>query len=624
MSLKKLKYLLENDNHEYREKLKLLFSDPLYTPRFDISIEDQKELAYKRLQKLCQAGLLDIQDFETDPRRIFALHDICAYIDGSFVTKLTVQANLFGGTLIKFADKKKWQGLIDKANQLEAVGCFALTELGFGNNAVEMQTEARYDHETKSFLLNSPSTLSQKYWITNGYCHAHWAVVFAQLYMGKESEGVHAFLVRIREDDLTPMPGVVIQDMGAKFGLNGVDNARLWFKDVKIPAENLLSSFAKIDEKGKYKAIIKGKRARFLKMADQLLSGRLCIASMSVSAAKMSLLITLRYSQRRKGMGSDGKSSWPLIDYQLQRNALLPLLAKTYALSFALNEVKNKYKFSEASQEQIILCCTIKALVTWHAENTVSICRERCGGQGFLAANLFAELLAGAHAGLTAEGDNAVLMQKVSKELISSLSAADLVKLKSASLMSFKSFGKELSLQDCLRLFKRRENEYKLKLATTMQKTKWKKSSSLFQVWTEEADTVQTLARSYGERFVLENFISTLEKEKIEDVPLEKLALLYAFTCIESDLKSFLVEGWISKAQSKEVSKRIQTLCKELSPHVGSFLEAFNIPEHLIHAPIACDYISYNFLSKDNKGEFFSSPADLKALGSEASKEQTR
>lgn len=45
--------------------------------------------------------------------------------------------------------------------------------------------------------------------------------------------------------------------------------------------------------------------------------------------------------------------------------------------------------------------------------------RERSGGQGFLAANFFAEFIASVHAAITAEGDNKVLMVKVVKDLLS-------------------------------------------------------------------------------------------------------------------------------------------------------------------------------------------------------------
>jgi acyl-CoA oxidase len=67
-----------------------------------------------------------------------------------------------------------------------------------GNNAVEMQTTATFDRATDEFVINSPTVLSQKYWITNSAVHAQWAVVFAQLIIGQKSEGIHGFLVRIR------------------------------------------------------------------------------------------------------------------------------------------------------------------------------------------------------------------------------------------------------------------------------------------------------------------------------------------------------------------------------------------------------------------------------------------
>lgn len=46
------------------------------------------------------------------------------------------------------------------------------------------------------------------------------------------------------------------------------------------------------------------------------------------------------------------------------------------------------------------------------AQETATTCRERCGGQGYLSVNKFGAILGFAHAGMTAEGDNRVLMQK--------------------------------------------------------------------------------------------------------------------------------------------------------------------------------------------------------------------
>ena len=36
--------------------------------------------------------------------------------------------------------------------------------------------------------------------ITNSAVHAKWAVVFAQLHIGGKNEGIHGFLIRIRNE----------------------------------------------------------------------------------------------------------------------------------------------------------------------------------------------------------------------------------------------------------------------------------------------------------------------------------------------------------------------------------------------------------------------------------------
>ena len=54
------------------------------------------------------------------------------------------------------------------------------------------------------------------------------------------------------------------------------------------------------------------------------------------------------------------------------------------------------------------------------------------GGQGYLSANRLGECITWSHAGLTAEGDNRVLMQKVSKELMTTVKPAEVNGLRQA------------------------------------------------------------------------------------------------------------------------------------------------------------------------------------------------
>lgn len=100
----------------------------------------------------------------------------------------------------------------------------------------------------------------------------------------------------IRDDNMKPAKGVMIEDMGVKMGLNPIDNGRLMFDHVKVPREAMLNRICDVTEDGKFESELKKPSARFFKVADRLLSGRLCIASMCLGSTKICLLNTVRYS----------------------------------------------------------------------------------------------------------------------------------------------------------------------------------------------------------------------------------------------------------------------------------------------------------------------------------------
>lgn len=160
-----------------------------------------------------------------------------------------------------------------------------------------METTATYDKNTDEFVVNTPTVLSQKYWITNGFKHSNNALVFGQTIVDGKNEGVSAFLVPIRDEQMKERNGVQITDMGVKLGVNGVDNAALTFDNVRIPRENMMNKYTDVNSQGKYSTKIQKLQQRFFKVTERLLSGRLCIASMSVGCARSCLHIAITYAK---------------------------------------------------------------------------------------------------------------------------------------------------------------------------------------------------------------------------------------------------------------------------------------------------------------------------------------
>jgi glutaryl-CoA dehydrogenase len=106
----------------------------------------------------------------------------------------------------------------------EKLGCFGLTEPGFGSNPGGMTTTARKSGD--EYILNG-----EKMWITSGSI-ADVAVIWAKV--ENEEDKVRGFLVE------TDRPGFSAKDVHGKWSLRASVTSGLSLQDVHIPAANLL------------------------------------------------------------------------------------------------------------------------------------------------------------------------------------------------------------------------------------------------------------------------------------------------------------------------------------------------------------------------------------------------
>lgn len=194
--------------------------------------------------------------------------------------------------------------------------------------------------------------------------------------MKGKNEGVNAFIVPIRDRQLKAYKNVEISDMGYKIGLNGVDNATLKFHKVRIPRENMLNRYCDVNEKGEFVSDIKGIQQRFFKVTERLLSGRLCIASMTFGGVKSLCYITIRYAQQRLAVSENGKSETPIMEYQLQQNSLIPLVSRVVALNMLHNFAKKVFVNTRGYENELLsICCIDKTLIGWHCGKAATVMR---------------------------------------------------------------------------------------------------------------------------------------------------------------------------------------------------------------------------------------------------------
>src|SRR5437016_9605967 len=159
----------------------------------------------------------------------------------------------------------------------EKLAAFALTESEAGSDAANVQTVARPSADGSHFLLTG-----EKRYITNGAIAQVLTVMARTPLPGQNETAVTAFLVS------PDMPGfVVLEPRMEKLGIRGTATARLAFRDMPVPKENIL-----------------GAPGKGLKVALTVLDfGRVTFGASCTGAANTCLRLAVQHANTRRQFG---------------------------------------------------------------------------------------------------------------------------------------------------------------------------------------------------------------------------------------------------------------------------------------------------------------------------------
>ncbi len=604
-----LRALLDGHEHGIRDFVRRRLAEPRFGYRHDLDTDAYREQVREWLGLLAADGLgrLAIPTAlggKGDPRGFMAAFETLAYHDLSLTIKFGVQFGLFQGSVQLLGTGWHHETFLPPISRGELLGGFAMSELGSGSNVRDLETTATFDPATDEFVVHTPHPGAHKEWIGNAARHGRMMTVFAQLVADGASHGVHAFLVRIREDDGTPCPGVRIEDTGLKEGLNGVDNGRIWFDRVRIPRRHLLNRFGDVTPDGRYTSPIASDGRRFFQMLGTLVGGRITIGLSALSAAKGALTIAVRYGNRRRQFGPEGGNETPLLDYRTHQRRLLPALATSVVLDLALSRLVDRWAQLDGESDRQLegLAAGLKAYTAWFASEAVTQARECCGGQGYLAVNRIAVLRRDIDVWTTFEGDNTVLYQLLAKALLTGykeefaeVGVIHILRRRASRILkAMNPVAARRDDEDHLRdpaqqldLFRYRE-ERMLDAAARRLRAGLRKAP--VQAMHEVQDHLMHLAMAHVERVALE---AVIDAERLARPRLAALLGLlrdtFWSTRMEADLGWFLMNGVVETPKAKGIRYLANKCCQELRPIAEEVTEGFGIPDAVLAAPIAFD-----------------------------------
>lgn len=175
---------------------------------------------------------------------------------------------------------------------------YCLTEPSAGSDANSGKSKAVLSDDGKHYIING-----QKMWITNGG-FANFLTVFAKI---DDDENLSAFLVEADSE------GISLNPEEKKMGIKGSSTRQVFFNNVKVPVENLLSE-----------------RGNGFKIAINILNiGRIKLAAGVLGGAKEAVSASINYANEREQFGR-AISKYGAIRHKIAEQAI-----RTYVLETA-------------------------------------------------------------------------------------------------------------------------------------------------------------------------------------------------------------------------------------------------------------------------------------------------
>jgi len=200
--------------------------------------------------------------------------------------------------LLYYGTEEQKAKYIPKLASGEWKAAYCLTEPSSGSDANSGKTKAVLTDDKKHYTLNG-----QKMWITNaGF--ANLFTVFAKI---DDDQKLSAFLV---EADIA---GITLNPEEKKMGIKGSSTRQVFFNNVRVPVENLLSE-----------------RENGFKIALNILNiGRIKLAAGVLGGAKETISDTVKYANEREQFGRS------IAKYGAIRYKLAEQVIRTYAVESA-------------------------------------------------------------------------------------------------------------------------------------------------------------------------------------------------------------------------------------------------------------------------------------------------